>query len=37
MSLTDFKIRAAKPREKAYKLFDSAGLYLEVSTSGSKY
>jgi len=37
MPLTDIKIRSAKPREKAYKLFDSGGLYLEVSPGGSKY
>ena len=29
--LTDVKIRAAKPREKAYKLFDGGGLYLLVA------
>ncbi|WP_195606483.1 tyrosine-type recombinase/integrase [Klebsiella oxytoca] len=28
---------AAKPREKAYKLADGAGLYLEVVPSGSRY
>ena len=31
MPLTDIKIRSAKPRPKAYKLFDSGGLYLVVS------
>ncbi len=34
--LTDTVIRAAKPREKAYKLFDGFGLYLEVTPIGSK-
>ncbi len=34
--LTDTKIRNAKPREKAYKLFDGGGLYLEVMTDGRK-
>jgi integrase len=34
--LTDAAIRAAKPREKAYKLFDGLGLYLEVTPTGSK-
>lgn len=34
--LTDTSIRAAKPREKAYKLFDGLGLYLEVTPAGSK-
>jgi integrase len=37
MALTDIKIRSAKPRDKTYKLFDSGGLYLEVSTARSKY
>ena len=37
MPLTDIKIRSAKPGDKAYKLFDSGGLYLEVSPGGSKY
>src|SRR5580698_1003329 len=34
--LTDTAIRAAKPREKSYKLFDGLGLYLEVAPTGSK-
>src|ERR1700684_3472345 len=34
--LTDTAIRAAKPREKPYKLFDGLGLYLEIVTTGSK-
>ena len=34
--LTDTKIRNAKPRERAYKLFDGGGLYLEVMTDGRK-
>jgi integrase len=37
MALTDAKIRAAKPKQKAYKLFDGQGLYLEVSPSGGKW
>ena len=37
MPLTDIKIRSARPGEKTYKLFDSGGLYLEVSNVGSKY
>lgn len=36
MALIDSKIRAAKPLAKTYKLTDSQGLYLTVSTSGSK-
>lgn len=34
--LTDVQIRKAKPAEKAYKLSDSGGLYLQINTSGSK-
>jgi len=34
--LNDAKIRAAKPREKAYKLTDSHRLYLLVKPAGSK-
>ena len=37
MPLTDIKIRLAKPREKTFKVFDSGGLYLEVSSTGGKY
>ena len=37
MPLTDIRIRSAKPRPKAYKLFDGGGLYLEVSATGRKY
>ncbi len=37
MALTDVAVRTAKPREKSYKLFDSGGLYLEVSPSGGKW
>jgi hypothetical protein len=33
-SLSDARIRAAKPKDKAYKLSDSPGLYLKVSTPG---
>lgn len=36
MQLTDKTIRAAKPSDKALKLTDGAGLYLEVTPSGSK-
>jgi len=32
MPLTDVKIRSAKSREKNYKVADSGGLYLEVSS-----
>jgi integrase len=34
--LTDAKLRAAKPGEKGYKLFDSHRLYLFVSPKGTK-
>jgi len=36
MKLTDSKCRAAKPKEKAYKLSDGEGLYLYVKPVGSK-
>lgn len=37
MSLTNTAIRNAKPREKAVRLFDERGLYLEVSPAGGKW
>lgn len=37
MALTDTKVRAAKPDEKAYTLADSDGLFLYVHPNGSKY
>jgi len=36
MALTDVAVKTAKPREKAYRLYDTAGLYVEVSPAGSK-
>lgn len=36
MALTDAKIRALKPKDKAYKVADYDGLYVNVSKSGSK-
>lgn len=36
MSLTDAKCRNAKSKDKPYKLSDSGGLYLWVSSSGKK-
>lgn len=33
--LTEIQCKNAKPREKAYKLFDGGGLYLEVTSTGS--
>lgn len=35
--LTEELIRNARPAEKAYRLFDGGGMYLEVSTKGSRY
>lgn len=35
--LTDAKIRAAKPQERAYKLADSGQLFLHVSPAGGKH
>ena len=37
MKLTDIKCKSAEIRDKAYKLSDGAGMYLEVMPSGSKY
>ena len=37
MKLNDKICKNAKPKEKAYKLADGAGLYLEVAPNGSKY
>ena len=34
--LSQLKILNAKPRDKAYKLADGGGLYLEVMPSGDK-
>jgi integrase len=36
MPLSDVAIRAAKPRDKAYKMFDERGLFLLVTATGSK-
>ncbi|OFZ88023.1 MAG: integrase [Betaproteobacteria bacterium RIFCSPLOWO2_12_FULL_62_58] len=35
--LTNTAIQKAKPRAKAFKLFDGGGLYLEVSPTGGKW
>ena len=37
MSLSDAKVRNAKPRSKPYKISDGEGLFLVVATTGSKY
>jgi integrase len=36
MKLSDVKLRTAKPRDKAYKLADGGGLYIEIYPNGSK-
>ena len=36
MALTDTAVRAAKPRDKEYKLADGGGLYLLVTPSGGR-
>jgi integrase len=36
MTMTDTSIRAAKPLEKQYKLYDSGGLFMIVRPSGQK-
>jgi hypothetical protein len=35
--LTDAKIKAAKPREKEYRLSDAGQLYLQVSPAGGRH
>jgi Arm DNA-binding domain len=37
MSLTDTRIRNAKPKTKSYKLSDGGGMYLLVSPDGGRY
>lgn len=37
MALTDVKIKNAKPGEKAIRLFDGGGLYLEIAPAGGKW
>ncbi len=37
MALSDTTIRNAKPAEKAYKLYDSGGLFIQVTPSGGKW
>jgi hypothetical protein len=36
MNLTDIAIRAAKPKDKPSKIYDSHGLFLLVNPDGSK-
>lgn len=37
MKLTARQVETAKPKDKSYKLSDGGGLYLEVTTTGSRY
>ncbi len=37
MALTDTKVKAVKPAEKDFKLYDEKGLFLLVKANGSKY
>ena len=37
MALTDTAIRSSKPLDKAYKVYDEGGLYLQVTPSGGKW
>jgi len=37
MKLSDMAVRTAKPREKAFKLSDGAGMYLLVKPDGKRY
>ena len=37
MKLSDIAVRTAKPRGKAYKLADGAGMYLLVKPDGKRY
>ena len=36
MALTDTEIRNVKPREKLFKMYDSLGLYVEITPKGAK-
>nr|WP_156441433.1 MULTISPECIES: Arm DNA-binding domain-containing protein [unclassified Burkholderia] len=36
MPLTDLAVKNAKPTGKTYRLWDGAGLYLEITPTGSK-
>src|ERR1700730_860436 len=37
MSLSDAKVRSAKPRAKPYKIADGEGLFLLITPAGGKY
>jgi hypothetical protein len=34
--LSDTKLRALKPKDKPYRVYDARGLYIQVSTSGAR-
>lgn len=36
MALTDAKLRSLKAKDKAYRVYDSGGLYVQVTVSGSR-
>ena len=36
MALTELQVRNAKPQDKPYKLSDSGGLFLLITTPGGK-
>ena len=36
MPLTDTAIKALRPKDKPYKIFDGGGLYIEVLPTGTK-
>ncbi len=37
MALTDAALKAARPLQKTYRLYDERGLYLEVASTGARY
>lgn len=37
MALTDTSIRNSKPKDKAYKLYDEKGLFIQITPSGGKW
>jgi integrase len=37
LPLTDAKIRSAAPRDKSFRIYDSRGMYLEVSPTGGRW
>ena len=37
MPVTEIQLRAAKPKERSYRITDGGGLYVEVVPTGGKY